>query len=309
MAGGQGHAKREYILRLDDIDCVLRVAKVGGIGQAAQQLGISQPTLSKAVGRIEADLKTRLFERDSRGVRLTAAGHLFVEHARRMATHVSDAREAVRDWKHGSTGVVRLGIGVGVPTSPVVGACAAMIDEGSAHFEIVVDYADMLVSSLRTGELDLIVCGLRETEDEELLWRPLWPEPVVPFLARVHSLAVNSAQCSLKTLRSARWVLPPSGTAVRYRFDSAFTAAGLVPPVPLVELRATGFEGELALALDAVELMPLSLANDPRLVGKFLPVDWIPELRFQRMVSLLSRRSGYMRPAVRRFVERLTARR
>ena len=52
------------------------VANTGNISRAARQLFISQPSLSKSIGRLEAQLNTQLFIRTSRGVRLTEDGQL-----------------------------------------------------------------------------------------------------------------------------------------------------------------------------------------------------------------------------------------
>ena len=52
------------------------VANTENISRAARQLFISQPSLSKSIGRLEEQLDTQLFIRTSRGVRLTEEGQL-----------------------------------------------------------------------------------------------------------------------------------------------------------------------------------------------------------------------------------------
>ena len=75
----------------------LRIAEIGSISRAAESLGITQPSLSQQVLRLEDEVGFRLFERTTRGVTLTEAGRVFQEHARHIihkAEHaIADARE------------------------------------------------------------------------------------------------------------------------------------------------------------------------------------------------------------------------
>ena len=64
------------------------VAKAGNISKAAKELYISQPAISKAIGKLEESLGTRLFLRNSRGVQLTPEGSVLFQ-------HVSDAFDSL----------------------------------------------------------------------------------------------------------------------------------------------------------------------------------------------------------------------
>jgi DNA-binding transcriptional LysR family regulator len=292
-------------MRIEDIEYVIAVAEAGAIGRAAQQLGISQPALSKALSRIEADLKTRLFERGARGVKLSMEGAVFIQHAQRAVMHASDARNALRDLRQGASGLVRLGVGTGVPSELVTDACADAVRQGQVRFVVSAGMTDSLLAELRAGELDVIVSGIPQPDDDELRWTPLWPDPMVPFMPREHALAGKPASWSMALFAKQHWVLPTRGTVARARFDSAFVTHGLTPPTPLVESRASGKEGELALALGAMVLLPLSLARDPRVAPAFICVRSLEPLRLARTISLLSRKAAYVSPVVQRFMQRL----
>ena len=64
------------------------VARCGNISKAARELYISQPAISKAVSKLEENLGTRLFSRNSRGVLLTREGEILYQ-------HISTAFEAI----------------------------------------------------------------------------------------------------------------------------------------------------------------------------------------------------------------------
>jgi len=79
----------------------LAVVEEGSIRKAAQQLGMSQPPLSRQIQQLEADLKVELFERSGHGMILSGAGQELVVHARailaRATQAVKDMHDAVDD--------------------------------------------------------------------------------------------------------------------------------------------------------------------------------------------------------------------
>lgn len=86
------------------------LAASGSFTAAAKRLGVSQPTLSQSVRRLEADWGVELVERGSRPLRLTEAGTLIAETERRIAELRSDCRRAVADLAQGVRGRVSIGV-------------------------------------------------------------------------------------------------------------------------------------------------------------------------------------------------------
>ncbi|MEM8783833.1 MAG: LysR substrate-binding domain-containing protein [Planctomycetota bacterium] len=97
-----------------DLEYVLALATTGQFGKAARRCGVSQPTLSTQVARLEADLGARLFERGPKGVTATPTGQRVLAQARR----VLDATEALRAEADADatrwSGPLRLGV---IPTA------------------------------------------------------------------------------------------------------------------------------------------------------------------------------------------------
>lgn len=92
-----------------DLECAAVLADVGHFGRAAQQLGIAQPSLSRRIAALEAEVGTALFERSAHGVRTTAAGTAFLTRARRALSEMEGAAlDAEREARR-RAGSVRVG--------------------------------------------------------------------------------------------------------------------------------------------------------------------------------------------------------
>lgn len=85
------------------------VAEEQNVIRAARRLRVAQPALSRHLHALEQQVGTQLLERHARGVRLTAAGEAFLEHARRALAAAQDAVGAARATAHGAcSGVLRI---------------------------------------------------------------------------------------------------------------------------------------------------------------------------------------------------------
>ena len=85
------------------------VAETGGINRAAERLIISQPAVSRQIKALEDALGVKLLERLPRGVRLTEAGKILHDYARRLFEIEAQAAEVFADMRSLRTGVLRLG--------------------------------------------------------------------------------------------------------------------------------------------------------------------------------------------------------
>ena len=141
---------------------------------AAQALGLSKSTVSKAVARLEARLGQSLFHRTSRRLALTEAGRPLAERAARILAEARAAEEAARDAGAALTGRIRLAapLGFGVANiAPLVASFLAAhpgieidlhlsdarVDIVADGFDLALRIADLPDSSLRARRL----CGIQ----------------------------------------------------------------------------------------------------------------------------------------------------
>ncbi len=98
---------------LRQLQYVVAVADLGGFRRAAEACHVSQPSLSAQVGQAEEALGVRLFERNRRRVRVSAAGVPLVAQARAVLVAAGDLRELGRQLADPFTGTLRIGL---IPT-------------------------------------------------------------------------------------------------------------------------------------------------------------------------------------------------
>ncbi|MDX6229318.1 MAG: hypothetical protein QOI76_2708 [Frankiales bacterium] len=156
-------------------------------GAAAERLGISQPSLSRSIARLERRLGFPLFHRTTRRISLTPAGEVFLADCRRLQAEMDGAiRRAQRLGKSGS---LKLAVRPGAGQSVLTGLLNSYAElPGSWPVEVLYCYDE--VSALRTGVADVaLMCVTSTTDGLELL--ELGDERPVAALPAGHRLAAR----------------------------------------------------------------------------------------------------------------------
>ena len=142
---------------LDLLGTFLEIYRLGSITSAAASLGVSQPSVSERLARLEAQLGAALFDRSSRGVTPTATADRL---AARIADPIDRLRQATADPDAPLTGTVRIGGASDVIASRVIPALAPLTLSGIS-FEFTLGLAQPLIDALAHGRLDLVIASIR----------------------------------------------------------------------------------------------------------------------------------------------------
>ena len=94
----------------------MAVARLGNVSRAAEEMYLTQPTLTARIKALEDELGDQLFVRTSRGMRLTEAGKEFVPYAERCLASVDEGKQRLRELRDASGGRLSLGTSPGVGT-------------------------------------------------------------------------------------------------------------------------------------------------------------------------------------------------
>lgn len=156
--------------RWQEMAVFVRVAESGSLSRAARELKLSQPSVSRIIGTLEARLGTTLLLRTTRSVSLTEAGALYLDRARYLLAEMEEAEQAARgtDSLHG---VIRLAMPVLYGTRAVIPALAPFLARhpdlrvemimSDARQNLITDGVDVAIR-LGVGPLDDSTFGARK---------------------------------------------------------------------------------------------------------------------------------------------------
>ena len=159
----------------------LEVASCGSLSRAAIALGSSQPTLSRQIAQLEAQLGHALFERTTRGVRLTEAGTALRVPAERMREHAREFALVAAGRSQTLAGTVRM------TASEIVSAYvlpALLLDLRRTHPEIQIELvASNSIENLLEREADIALRMVKPTQSA-LIARRLADQPLATYAHR-----------------------------------------------------------------------------------------------------------------------------
>jgi DNA-binding transcriptional LysR family regulator len=165
----------------------------GSFRRAAESLLLQQSTLSRCIRQLEEEIGVIVFERSSRGVRVTQAGQGFLRSARSILEQMDSLVIHAKSTSRGKTGH----LAIGFYTSLSAGNFRATVMDFKRRFpQIELGMAERsrsrLITALRNGALDIaIVTGDAPLQDSNAL--PLWSERMLVALPDEHSLADRGA--------------------------------------------------------------------------------------------------------------------
>ena len=134
------------------LECFLAVARLGNLSRAAEEMFLTQPTLTARLKGLEEEVGDQLFVRTSRGMRLTEAGKEFVPYAERCVGSFEEGRRHLAQLREASGGRLVLGASPGVGTYALPG----LLERFAAAYPKV-------SVSVRTGHSeDILEMTLRE---------------------------------------------------------------------------------------------------------------------------------------------------
>lgn len=168
------------------------VARLGKVTPAAQELQVSQPTLTRRLQALERELDTKLLVRQSSGTRLTSAGERFLEHAVRCLDALHRGRDALDEVAGVLRGTVTLGTIPSVGTYAMPDILARFHrDHPDVRLALLEGLPRELEAALVSGQADLAIVNL-PLQRADLTTRTLWREEYVLAVPADHRLAIEA---------------------------------------------------------------------------------------------------------------------
>jgi DNA-binding transcriptional LysR family regulator len=193
---------------LHQVRYFLAIAQSGGFTAAAEVAFVTQPTLSSAIAKLEGELGVRLFERGTRGVRLTEGGQRFLPRARVILREMEIARADFRGGEQKLSPRLRVGLLNTAPMSRIAPVLRALMRiDPAVRWSLVEGGIDDLESQLNAGRLDLLITNLLSGR-RHYQQLPLFADdlrlavPAGSTLSRRRSLTLDALQDQLLIVRT-----------------------------------------------------------------------------------------------------------
>lgn len=208
----------------------LSVARKGNLTAASEEIGLTQPAVTKTIRRLEFELGIELFQRTARGMFLNETGKRFLQHAEAIENQYRFAAEEIAAKRRNEMTVLRIVAGVAYQG----GLAARLVSELHSEFpETTIDLrADLLAPSqpqLMRGEVDIILGALLGPAPEGVFTRPLISANVMVF-SGPRSPLYERSNVTLQETSSHPWVLLQGDSFTTDRLRRTYDDLRMEPP-------------------------------------------------------------------------------
>lgn len=209
------------------------VCTTGSFTEAAQQLNMTQPAVSMAIKELEANYRTKLFERANRRIFLTEAGNMLRSYSENIVTQTDEAEAVLRD----SAGFKKCRIGVNVAAgenflSDMLDRIGRMIPE--AEISVVIGSNGDIEKKLYSNEIDIAVTDYRK-DDDNICSKKVYCDPQVVIC---NPALYDKSSITVEELSEQRLLLRETGSGSRNCADAVFNSCD-VTVTPFVESSST----------------------------------------------------------------------
>ena len=201
-------------MTLTELKYIVAVARERHFGRAADACYVSQPTLSVAVKKLEAELELKLFERNANEVTVTPLGEEIVRQAQSVLEQAANIREIAKRGKDPLAGPLKLGLIYTIGPYLLPDLMRQMIRlTPQMPLMLQENFTLRLLEMLRTGEIDCAILA-EPFPDTGLALAELYDEPFFAAVPTNHPLAAQ-ASVSTEVLRNETMLLLGTGHCFR----------------------------------------------------------------------------------------------
>lgn len=290
-------------LNLAQLSAFLTLADTGSFGDASEALGVSQPALSRTIQQIENRLGARLFDRDTRKLRLTPAGERLEPLARRLIQEYQNAFTEFDDFVAGRQGVVRIAALPSVAAMLLPGTILRFRErQPNVRIEIWEDVGRPVHRAVLEGRADI---GLATPPSitSDLRYRALLRDEVV-LVCRADDMLAQRDEHQWAVFATRAFVIPSPETGLRAMIDQALEKADVVAE-PLFNCKQPTTIGSLVnagIGIAALTRLTLAQLDSPTLAYRKLR-----NPTAARSIGVVTHAARSLAPAARLFLKELDA--
>lgn len=249
-------------MELNQLQYFIAVAKHHSFSKASNAIHIAQSSLSHQVIKLESELGTQLFKRNTRSVMLTDAGKEFYEYACRVIEEMTQASYAMQKYSSLKAGHIVIGA---LPIMGYLGITQLIAIFHKAHPKIALGLLEagssILAEKLLSGDIDVAFLTPPTLKRyNQLDVTPLLEDNIVVVASKSHVNLNQLPIIDLKDLEHEKFILMGSDSSMRYLCESTCKTAGFIPKVILESNQVDTMVGLVASGL-GITFLTFSVAN------------------------------------------------
>lgn len=278
---------------------LVAVADTGAITEAGNQLGLTQPALTRRIQQLESEFGAQLLSRSRKGAELTALGKRVEREARVLIDRYDTLKKEIADHEDASIGSVRIGGGATAVSFVLPNAIANFQREfPGVRFHVKEASSSEIASNVADGQLDLgLVTQPLRTAGLEI--NPLVDDDIVLVAAANNPLA-NRRTLDVAELDGQNFVGFEGGSAIRQLVDASLREAGVEINV-IMELRSIPAILRMVVTTDSLAFVSQLGVAGQTLVSELETKD----LTISRRLGLARRKGEKLSQVTEQFAQRL----
>ncbi|MBP6010893.1 MAG: LysR family transcriptional regulator [Alphaproteobacteria bacterium] len=266
-------------MEMHQVRYFLAVCRTLNFTKAAEECNVAQPSLTRAIQKLEEEFGGLLFHRERANTHLTDLGRAMQPHLERTYDAAQTAKQLATSYKKGDVVHLRLGVSATVPSDTVTSVLGG-VRQSMPGFELTLDGgADTkLLDGAVAGDLDLILVGDDHELPERVRSWTLHREPLLAVMTKTHKLA-GQASVAIGDLDGVE-MIQLSNCPIAARIRQMCLDAGVKP---VFNVRVANCEQIVALIREGLGIatLPQTLAAGSGLVA--LPIEG---LNIERAITL-----------------------
>lgn len=281
------------------------LARTQHMSQAAENLGISQPSLSYAIKKLEEELQVPLFEPDGRNIRLTNLGETYLKYVTVALNNLDEGDELLSQLINPNTGHINLGFTytLGQRLVPeLIQNFSAQSQNQKITFSLGQSNSQDLLDELNNEKYDLVLASqvtqLHDQDTERLFsFYPIVQQEIVVAIPNQHPLA-QKPHIYLNDLKDEPLIMFSQNSGLRPLIDKILAQKRIRPHIKFQVEEDYTMVGFVQRGL-GVALIP----NLPQLDPSAVTLRHLEDNQLEHELYLISRQNNFMTPSVQRFQE------
>lgn len=245
-----------------NLTAFLAVARQNSLTAACDELALTQPSVTKRIANLEHQVGAELFTRDRRGMKLTAAGKVFLRRALRIEDEYRQCLEEVATTSRSGLPVLRVGAGPVFHLNCVARLFTALIGQFPAlKLEVKTDTGHDIIEPLSAGELDIYLGIIPKAQVDDTILVRYVTSVEHGIVVRTDNPNAHDTHIDPAKLRNYRWVSFVVDPETEKRIQEICAPEGALDSI--IDIRTTSFATGLQLVKEGGFVMsaPLQLAS------------------------------------------------